>query len=77
MFNTTGNVAEAEAWSAGLAFAGLGHDLTLVRVRASLLELVPVPSEPEARVAVPRASEAPMVSGYELLLRLGREIRAR
>ncbi|WP_243451329.1 hypothetical protein [Desulfovibrio psychrotolerans] len=64
-----------------LPFSGLGHDLAPCEERAGVMALAPVqrrakPHSP-ARTPFGRVESLPAVSGYGLLVTLGREIRGR
>ena len=59
--------------AARIPFAGLGFDLGPVLARAAGMRLVPLPHAPSVVHAAPAAFRP---AGYELQVRLGREIRA-
>ncbi|MGE4291544.1 MAG: hypothetical protein AB7E32_04965 [Desulfovibrio sp.] len=70
-------VEPARAQATALPFAGLGHALAGVSWAARNMTLCPAVRRKESAVFV-RGPEAPRsVSGYGLLVALGREIRGR
>ena len=61
-----------------LPFGGLGHDLSSAEMRAKLIKLVTCLSETKrAACAIPHMEDAPRLSGFALLVALGRETRGR
>lgn len=63
-----------------LPFAGLGFDLSSVVARGQAMAWLPVRAvnPPASRgPRIPAVRDVPVLSGFDLLLRLGREIRGR